>query len=98
MEKMSGFGTRLKELRLGRRMTQADLARHMKITQQAVGFWESGKTEPTMSMVGKLSRLFNVPVDDLIGLDSGKYEKLERRIARIEKWMAEVNLKTIRDR
>lgn len=90
VEKTSRFAVRLKELRLSRKMTQADLAKRMSVTQQAVGLWESGKTEPPSSAIPRLARFFNVPSDDLLGLDSGKFAKLEKRVERLEKWMEEM--------
>ena len=57
---------RLKELRAKTRLTQAELAQKLDVTQQAVGRWERGQTSPDYETLKKLSVLFDVSVDYLL--------------------------------
>lgn len=57
---------RLKELRAKTRLTQAELAQKLDVTQQAVGRWERGQTSPDYETLKRLSVLFDVSVDYLL--------------------------------
>ncbi len=57
----------LKQLRKQHKMTQSDLAAHMGITQQAVGRWETGASSPDPNTLLRISALFDVSVDSLLG-------------------------------
>ncbi|MBE7079487.1 MAG: helix-turn-helix transcriptional regulator [Clostridiales bacterium] len=63
------FSTRLKELRIEKDMTQADLAKEIGYSQRAVSKWELGKTEPTASALIKLSEFFGETVQYLLGIE-----------------------------
>uniref|UniRef100_B8HLU5 Transcriptional regulator, XRE family n=1 Tax=Cyanothece sp. (strain PCC 7425 / ATCC 29141) TaxID=395961 RepID=B8HLU5_CYAP4 len=56
---------RLKELRQRRSWSQADLARSLGISRQAVNGFESGKFDPSLEMAFKIARLFNVAIEDV---------------------------------
>ena len=54
---------RLKELRKTRGWSQADLARALKISRQAVNGFESGKFTPSLEMAFKIALLLNVSIE-----------------------------------
>ena len=54
---------RLKELRKKRKWSQADLARSLKISRQAVNGFESGKFTPSLEMAFKIALLFDVAIE-----------------------------------
>lgn len=56
---------RLKELRKTRRWSQADLARALKISRQAVNGFESGKFTPSLEMAFKIALLFDVAIEEI---------------------------------
>ncbi|MBE9045269.1 helix-turn-helix domain-containing protein [Pleurocapsales cyanobacterium LEGE 10410] len=56
---------RLKELRKTHGWSQADLARRLKISRQAVNGFESGKFTPSLEMALKIAGLFNVAVESI---------------------------------
>lgn len=85
MKLQEDFPSRVRELRRRSGMTQAQLAKLIRVTQQAVGLWENGKVAPHGETVRKLARVFSVPADDLLGLDNGKYVTLEMRVERLER-------------
>ena len=58
---------RLKGLRATKDMTQADLAKLLGITQQAVAKWETGKAEPDNETLKKLADYFHVSTDYILG-------------------------------
>jgi transcriptional regulator with XRE-family HTH domain len=58
---------RIAELRKKKRLTQRQLADHLGIDQTAVSHWEKGDIYPNTVNQHKLSQLFNVSVDYLLG-------------------------------
>ena len=57
----------IKELRLKRGITQSELAKLCSVHQTAVSQWEKGRTLPDKQTLLKLSDIFGVSVDFLIG-------------------------------
>lgn len=57
----------LKRLRAQQDLTQAGLAKHLGVTQQAVARWESEKSSPDPSMLIRIANLLHVSVDELVG-------------------------------
>ena len=53
-------------LRRARGWSQAELARALQISPSAVGMYEQGRREPSLSAVVALSRTFGVSVDYLL--------------------------------
>lgn len=58
---------RLKELRLEKNMTQADIARLMNMSKMAVSHWEKGNSEPSIEQLKILAKFFDVSIDYLVG-------------------------------
>lgn len=58
---------KLKALRNEMGISQASLADTLGLSQQAIGKWETGNSEPDTDMLIKLASLFNVSVDYLLG-------------------------------
>jgi putative transcriptional regulator len=56
---------RLKELRQLHSLSQADLARELGVSRQAVNGFESGKFDPSLDMAFKIASLFNVAIEDV---------------------------------
>lgn len=47
-------------------LTQAEVAKEMDVTQPSVSFWESGTSNPRVSVLFKLAALYGVTVDELL--------------------------------
>ena len=62
------FSELLKECRKKQKMSQADLAAQLGVTQQAVGKWESGKSSPDPATVARIAELLGTTADYLLGL------------------------------
>ena len=59
---------RITELRLSFGWTQVQLAQKLGITKQTVSNWENDNIQPSIDMLVKLSKIFNVSTDYLLGL------------------------------
>lgn len=58
---------RVKALRKEARMSQAELAEKLHITQTSVSQWETGKSEPSIDVLTQMSEIFSVPVGYILG-------------------------------
>jgi transcriptional regulator with XRE-family HTH domain len=63
-EAEAGFSHRLREWRQKRRLSQLDLALASGVSQRHVSFLESGRANPSRSMILQLSETLNVPLRD----------------------------------
>lgn len=61
------MSNRIRELREGRRMSQVRLSIELEVSQETVSAYESGKHYPSYTMLVKLSNLFGVSIDYLMG-------------------------------
>ena len=65
--------TRLRELRWGAMLTQAELARKSGIPAPVINAIESGKTKnPRIDTISAIARVLGTTVDELIGGDSNE--------------------------
>lgn len=64
------LGQRIYELRIARGWNQVQLAQKLNITKQTVSNWENDNIQPSIEMLVRLARLFNVSADYLLGLDT----------------------------
>lgn len=64
---------RIKQLRLERGLSQVDLARKLSVSKQSVSNWENDNILPSIEMLVKLSHLFSVSTDFLLGEDDRLY-------------------------
>ena len=64
------FGERVKELRNNQGWTQQELGNRLGVSKQSVSNWENGNIMPSIDLLVKLSDLFQVPTDYLLGNNS----------------------------
>jgi len=62
----------IRKFRENKNLTQADLAKILKIDQTSISNWEKGKNPPTFKQANKLIEM-GIPVEWLFGVD---YEKI----------------------
>lgn len=62
---------RLKVLRAERDWSQAELGGRLGVSRQAVNAIETGKYDPSLPLAFKLSRLFDVPIEEIFDDGSG---------------------------
>lgn len=70
------FAEKIKSLRKQRGLTQAQLAKEVGLSQQAVGKWETGRSAPDQKMLQFLADYFSVSLDSLIGRQGGGVNQL----------------------
>ena len=59
-------GKNIIKYRKAKGMTQQSLAEALCVTRQAVSQWETGKTEPDIETLNRLSEILEVSVEELI--------------------------------
>ena len=78
MEKVEGFGERLRGLRTDRDLTLDMVAYdintryHIEITKGHLSKWENGVNEPSLRFAKYLCLYYNVSLDYLLGLTKSK--------------------------
>ena len=65
---MDTFGQRLRALREENNLTQRQLAEQIGYGKSSISFWENDLKDPTSKVIIKLSKLFKVTSDYLLGL------------------------------
>lgn len=66
------LGSRIKELRTEKRMTQAELGRVIGVTKVSISGYENNTRQPDNSILLKLAGYFNVSTDYLLGKSNNK--------------------------
>ena len=66
---METLGEKIRNLREEKGLTQPELAKLVGVSNGTVSFWENGVNEPKASYVRKLSTVFEVTSDYLLGLE-----------------------------
>ena len=57
----------LKRIRSAQRMTQAELAQKISVTQSVVGQWERGEAMPSAAKLPLLAEVLGCSIDELFG-------------------------------
>ncbi len=66
------FGKKLKELRLNAGLTQKQLAERIGVTKSVISFYELRERTPSPDILIKLSGVFHVTTDYLLGIERTK--------------------------
>lgn len=69
------IGDNIRKYRKQTDMTQEQLADKLGTTYQSVSRWENGTTYPDMELLPVLAKMFNVSVDELLGIPDKKKEE-----------------------
>ena len=64
---------RIKQLRIGRGLSQVDLAEKLGVSKQSVSNWENDNIQPSIEMLVKISHIFSVSTDYLLGENSREF-------------------------
>ena len=56
---------RLEELRKARGLRQEELAEALEVSRQTIGSLENGRYNPSILLAFKLSRYFDVPIEEI---------------------------------
>lgn len=85
------LGEKINELRKKNQLTQEMLAERLCVSPQAVSKWERGVANPDLYLIPKISELFDISADELLGLSVesrqsiSRQHNLEQRVAHLEK-------------
>lgn len=66
---MKTFGSRLKELRIAKGITQKELAEYLHLRNTTISNWENDMGEPPYETLKKICKYFEVSADYLLGLE-----------------------------
>ncbi len=66
------FGRRLKELRKKAGLTQAQLGERVGVTKSVISFYEQQERSPSPNVLIRLSEVFHVSTDCLLGIERRK--------------------------
>ena len=81
---------RIKQLRIANGLTQQGLAKKLFKSDSTVRMWELGKSEPDIETLEKLSIIYGVSVDYLIGNSEIKKPAGEGELSNVEKEMLKI--------
>lgn len=62
-------GEYIKKIRLEKGLSQKELGEKLGVSQQMIGQWETGKTNPKLETIHKIADALNVPLFELMGFD-----------------------------
>lgn len=71
------IGDRIRACRTSLDLTQEQLGLQVQKGGSTVRMWEIGKSEPDLETIKKLSQIFNVSVDYLLGNDTATADELK---------------------
>lgn len=63
------LGERLLQLRKNNGLSQDSLAKMLYVTRQSISLWENDKAMPSIDLLKRLSSIYNISVDDLLGAE-----------------------------
>ena len=70
------LGSRIRELRKERKMSQRELAEKLNVSQQTIGAWETERIIPGADTLGNIANYFDVTTDYLlVGKRTPDHEK-----------------------
>ena len=79
---------RLTEIRKAQKWSQAELARRLNISRQAVHGFESGKFTPSLEMAFKIASLFNMPIESIfLDREQNFMQTLKTKIDNLTQWL-----------
>ena len=72
------IGEKIKELRIEKALSQADLAKSINVSQKAIDFWERSVNEPKIGYVMALVTFFDISYDEFFAdIDQPNIDKIE---------------------
>lgn len=84
------IGSRIKQARIDKNMTQMALADAMGVSYQAVSNWERGNSMPDISKLGDLCATLDLTVNELLGLEEAAPNAVKKAMNNEELTMEEL--------
>lgn len=85
--KNGGFGTRVKELRKRKGITQVELARKLGVTQRGISYYENETDNPSMEIIEKIAAALEVPKRLLIEYEEQAFKEEPQPIRSLQQKM-----------
>ena len=63
------IGNRIKEIRIDNKLTQAQIAKKLNVTQDSISLWENNKRLPDTQYIIEICKIFNIKADYLLCLE-----------------------------
>ena len=81
------LGKKIIEMRKNKNFSQEQLAETLNVSRQTISNWENGRFYPDIDALVKISKYFNISLDDLLASDSNvlKHLKVSTDIVRSNK-------------
>ena len=73
-----GIEKKLKNARENANLTQEQVAQSIMVSRQTVSNWENGKSLPDIVSIVKLSSVYKISIDELLGDDQKLQQKIEK--------------------
>lgn len=70
--KNNEIGKKIKQCREAYHLSQSGLAQKLGVSQRNISYYESGERIPPADIIKKLTSIFNVSADELLGLENPK--------------------------
>ena len=83
----------LQELRKAKRLSQKEVASHLNIPATTYNTYESGRTEPPIEILVRLSHLYEMPIDVIVQRDRtyGTADDVGRQLAEYKEQLADLD-------
>ncbi len=72
------IGFRIRKIRQDKHLTQSEVAANLHITYQQLQKYELGKNKIPASRLGKIARVLNVPIQDILSPPSKNFEQIRK--------------------
>ena len=60
------FKEKLRQVRIENNKTQKDIASLLCVSETCYAHWEQGRSEPSINHLKKLTKIFNIPIGELL--------------------------------
>ena len=83
----------IQELRKAKKLSQKEVAAHLNIPATTYNTYESGRTEPPIEILVRLSHLYNMPIDIIVQRDRtyGTADDVGRQMAELKAEMHKID-------
>ena len=72
------LGEKIKLLRKGKKISQEELANMLKINRNYLSRIETGKYEPTSSVLKNIAKIFNIDLNSLLDINNNDIENTDK--------------------
>ena len=71
---MMNFNEKIKKIRISNNLTQEEFADILKVSRSAVAKWEQGRGMPSLDLLERISKVYELSIDELISEEEIKKE------------------------